>query len=264
MPPCHPSPTGSRRPKVRLCVDDRLSTGAAIPIAPKQSHYLLHVMRLGVGDMLRLFNGRDGDWLARVASASRDACTVQCERCVAEQRPELGPWLLFAPLKKAALDVLAEKATELGVERLVPLRTRNTAVDRVNIERLRAQVIEAAEQCGRQTIPVVCALEPIGTVLAGWPPGRSLLFLDERGRGQPIADALCTGKAVDAPTGVLVGPEGGFEVEEAEALRKLPFVQPVHLGPRILRAETAAIAVLACWQALVGDWRLPEPPETGD
>ncbi|HYN38943.1 MAG TPA: RsmE family RNA methyltransferase, partial [Rhodospirillales bacterium] len=173
------------------------------------------------------------------------------------QQPEPGPWLAFAPLKKDAQDTLVAQATALGVERLLPVLTRFTAVERINRERLRAQTIEAAEQCGRLSVPEIAEPSRLPALLATWPAARVLLFADERRTGAPIAAALRPGDC--SPSGILIGPEGGFAEEERRAIAAHPSALPIDLGPRILRAETAAVAALACWQALCGDWR-PENP----
>lgn len=242
--------------KVRLFVDAALAADVEIAVSDKPSHYLLHVMRLGAGDALRLFNGRDGEWRARLVTGGRAGCRLRLDARLREQRPEPGPWLAFAPLKKDAQDTLIAQATELGVERLLPVLTRFTGVERVNTERLRAQAIEAAEQCGRLTVPSIADPCALPALLAQWPPARPLLFADERGSGRPVADVVSAGRG--SPSGVLIGPEGGFSAEEGRALIAHPFVTAIDLGPRILRAGTAAVAALACWQALCGDWR-PQP-----
>lgn len=246
-----------RGEKVRLFVDAALAADAEVAVSGKPAHYLMHVMRLGVGDALRLFNGRDGEWRARLVASGRAGCRLRLDVPLREQRPEPGPWLAFAPLKKDAQDTLIAQATELGVARLLPVLTRFTGVDRLNSERLRAQAIEAAEQCGRLTVPAIADACPLPALLAQWPPARPLLFADERGNGRPVAAAVRPGPR-PAP-GLLIGPEGGFSEEEGRDLIACPFVTAIDLGPRILRAGTAAVAALACWQALCGDWR-PQTP----
>ncbi len=205
----------------------------------------------------RFFNGRDGEWRAVIAGAARHAVTLRCETQTRPQRAEPDVWLAFAPLKKTPMDFLIGKATELGASRLLPVFTRHTAAERVKIERLRAQAVEAAEQCERLSVPEVAEAMALERLLAAWPAGRRLLVLDETGGGRPIATVLADGRGDGAPPphGILVGPEGGFAIAELDAMRKLAFVTPVGVGPRILRAETAALAALSCWQALVGDWR---------
>ncbi len=246
-----------RIPKVRLFVEVPLAAGASVELSAPQAHYLGHVMRLGADDVLLVFNGRDGEWGARIEAASRGRSTLVAEALNRPQVAETGPWLLFAPLKKTAVDFIAEKATELGASRLWPVFTRHTDAVRVNTARLGARAVEAAEQCRRLTIPEVPAPVPLKDLPRLWPAERPLVVLDERGRGRPIAEVLRS-LAGTPPPGFLVGPEGGFAATELDALAPLAFVRGASLGPRILRAETAAIAALVCWQALVGDWT--EPP----
>jgi 16S rRNA (uracil1498-N3)-methyltransferase len=247
------------RPNVRLFVEQVLEAEVEIAVGTAQAHYLARVMRLQSDDRIRLFNGRDGEWLARITSVSRSWCELLAESMLRAQHAEPGPVLAFAPIKKDPMHYLVEKATELGVERLLPVATRNTVVEQVNLDRMRAHVVEAAEQCGRLTIPHVDPPKPLDAFVAEWPEPRPLLFMDEHASVRPIAEAIaaCATRSPGPPLppGILVGPEGGFAEVEAEALRALAFVMPVSLGPRILRAETAALAALACWQAFAGDWR---------
>lgn len=250
---------------VRLFVDQPLRRDLEIAVGGGQAHYLTRVMRLQSGDRLLLFNGRDGEWLAKIISVSRSWCELLVESVARSQRPESGPTLAFAPIKKEPMRVLVEKATELGAERLIPVVTRNTGAERVNLDRMQAHVVEATEQCGRLTIPEIAEPAGLDALLDHWPERCPLLFMDERGSGRPIADAIamCVARAAGPPSppGILVGPEGGFAAGEAESLRALGFVVPVSLGPRILRAETAALAALACWQAFAGDWRAANDSE---
>jgi 16S rRNA (uracil1498-N3)-methyltransferase len=248
-----------QRANVRLFVDQDLEQGGPeIAVGAAQAHYLTNVMRLRSGDPIRLFNGRDGEWLARINAIGRSGCALLLEVSLRAQRKEPGPALVFAPIRKERMQYLVEKATELGVERLSPVVTRNTVADRVNLDRIRAHAIEAAEQCGRLTIPEVDAPRALHLLLSEWPKHRPLLFMDERGYGRPIADVIadCVARsmATTLRPGILVGPEGGFAENEAAALRALAFVMPASLGARVLRAETAALAALACWQAFAGDW----------
>jgi len=236
----------------RLFIDADLAAGKTIEPSPQQSHYLANVLRLGDGAELLVFNGRDGEWLARVADVKKRGCTFECER---QTRPQQGTpdlWVCFAPIKKMPADYLAQKATELGVSVLQPALTRRSVVTRVNTARMRANAIEAAEQSDRLTVPEVRAPLPLDRLLAAWPADRRLLFCDEAGEAPPIAKAL---PAVSGAWAVLTGPEGGFDPAERAAIRALQCVVPVSLGPRILRADTAALAALAVWQALAGDWR---------
>ncbi len=241
------------RPKIRLYVTDDLTAGSQFPVSGNSAHYLSHVMRSAPGDEIAVFNGRDGEWRAEIdAVGKRDSLL----RPVEPLRPQAaGPdlWLVFAPVKRAGTDFLAQKATELGVAVLQPVTTRRTVADRINLERFQANAIEAAEQCGRLTVPDVRPMASLPDLLDAWPSGRRLLFCDEAGTAPPLPAALA-----GAPTGdwaVLVGPEGGFEADERERLRGEAFVTPVSLGPRILRAETAALAALTLWQGILGDCR---------
>lgn len=247
--------------RVRLHVAADLAAGGAVDLAPEQAHYVSRVMRLGPGDALLLFNGRDGEWLAEIAETAKGRVRVRPEHRTREQRPEPGPWLAFAPLKKAETVFLVEKATELGVERLIPVATRRTVGGRVNVQRLIANAVEAAEQCERLTVPTVAEPTTLSRLLADWPRERTMFVGDERGGGKPLAEVLMASRPKASETapshGFLIGPEGGFEREELDGLRDLPFVTRVGLGPRILRAETAAVAALACWQAIVGDGARP-------
>jgi 16S rRNA (uracil1498-N3)-methyltransferase len=249
----------------RLFIDQELTAGLVVRLEPPQAHYLHTVMRLRQGGHVAVFNGREGEWTARLGKFGKGWGSVEL---VEQRRPQaddpgIGPWLLFAPLKRARIDFLAQKATELGAAVLWPVWTEHTAVDRVNQGRLRANAIEAAEQCGRLTVPEVRAALPLGEALAGWPDdpataGRRVILCAEKGAAAPIAEAAaalrengCTEVAI------LTGPEGGFAPRELDGLVDLPFVTPVGLGPRILRADTAALAAFACWQAVAGDGRQP-------
>lgn len=242
-------------PKLRLFVEAPLVEGGRLSLDQKQAHYLLHVMRAGVGAEVALFNGRDGEWLARIGEATKRSLTLVLERPLRPQAPEPDLWLLFAPVKRARIDIIVEKATELGVSALLPVFTRHTAMTRVNEDRLRAIAVEAAEQCERLSVPEVRPAAPLESLLADWPDRRRLILLDEGGGGAPIGAALAGG--VPGPAAVLVGPEGGFAKSELDGLRALSFATSVGLGPRILRADTAVIAALSCFQALCGDWRTP-------
>ena len=239
--------------KVRLYVEVALGEGVRVTPDDGQTHYLLHVMRAKAGDRVGLFNGRDGEWLARIAEASKRGCTLECERLVAKQTQAPDLWLVFAPIKKTPADYLTQKATELGVRALQPVMTRRTIVTRVNLERMRANAVEAAEQSGRLDVPEIREPLAFEKLLAAWPQQRRILFCDEAGDAPLIAEALRA--ASDGPWAVFTGPEGGFDPAERMALRTLPFVTPVSLGERILRADTAALAALSVWQAVKGDWR---------
>jgi 16S rRNA (uracil1498-N3)-methyltransferase len=248
----------------RLFVTAPLAQGAAVPLDSDQVHYLRSVLRLGPGDALALFDGKAGEWLAVIESLGKHAGSARLARRTREQPPEPALWLLFAPVKRTRIDLICEKATELGTTRLLPVITRRTNVARVNTERLRAVAREAAEQTERLSVPEIAEPLPLDRALAAFPADRRLILCDETGAAAPLAAVLAQGIP---PLGVLIGPEGGFAPDELDGMRNLPFVTPVSLGPRILRAETAAFAALAIIQALVGDWcpdrgdrGPPEPP----
>jgi 16S rRNA (uracil1498-N3)-methyltransferase len=213
----------------------------------------VHVMRAKIGDRISLFNGRDGEWLADISETAKRTCTVTCKVQTAPQSEVPDLWLVFAPVKKTPADYLTQKATELGVRALQPIMTRRTIVTRVNSERMRANAVEAAEQSERVTVPEIREAIALDKLLAAWPAERRILFCDEAGDARPIREALA--EAPDGPWAVFTGPEGGFDPTERALLRAQPHVTAVSLGPRILRADTAALAALAVWQALRGDWR---------
>lgn len=248
----------------RLFIDVPLSVDAAVPLSREDAHYLINVMRRGEGDNVRVFNGRDGEWSAVIAHASKKVAALT----VGEQtRPQLGVpdlWLLFAPVKRTKTELIIEKATELGVAAICPVTTARTQSDRIKFDRLQAIAKEAAEQTERLDLPEIRDVEKLDQVLDAWPADRVIIFCDEsgdeadeawggaRGRGQPMATALAASNTPSAA--ILIGPEGGFSPAERERLRALDHVIPVTLGPRILRAETAAIAALTIWQSACGDW----------
>ncbi len=236
---------------VRLFLDQPLAEGQGVSLAPEQAHYLFAVMRLGPGARLRVFNGRDGEWEAEVAEGAKRGGRLVA---VARTRPQEMPpdlWLLFAPIKKARTDFIVEKAAEMGCRRILPVQTDHTQAERLRADRLRAHAVEAAEQCGGVFVPEVAELARLPDVLAVWDAGRTLWFCDETLAGG-VGPAP---ERAEGPGAVLIGPEGGFSDGERARLRALPWARPVRLGPRILRADTAAVAALALWQATCGDWR---------
>ena len=254
----------------RLFVEEALGAGAAIALDRDRAHYLRNVLRAASGDAVGLFNGRDGEWRARIAAFAKHGAVLEVETQTRPQAPEPDLWLVFAPVKRARIDFIAEKATELGASALVPVMTRRTVVARVNIDRLRANAVEAAEQTERLSVPEIREAASLDRLLAGWPAGRRLILCAEAGEARPIAEAL-RGLASEsqelsgAPSGawaVMTGPEGGFAPAELDGLANLPFVTAVGLGPRILRADTAALAALACFQAILGDGRVRPPVRT--
>ena len=243
--------------RIRLFVTGDLSSGAEVVLGPDHAHYLFTVMRLGPGARVAVFNGRDGEWLAEVVEAGRRAGRLVARDRGRIQRHPPDLWLVFAPIKKARTDFIVEKAAELGAARIQPVFTRLTASGRVRPDRLRAHAIEAAEQCGETYVPEIAEAVKLGDLLDRWDPARRLLFCDESGESVPAPEALhaAGGGRSPSPWAILTGPEGGFAPEEVVRLRSLPFVTAVTLGPRILRADTAAVAALALWQATLGDWR---------
>lgn len=235
----------------RLNLEETLSAGGEIILSREQGHYLTGVLRLSAGDAVRAFNGRDGEWLAYLATVTKKTVSLRCERRVAEAKLPPDIDYVFAPLKHARLDYVVQKATELGARRLRPVMTSRTVAERVNLDRMRANVVEASEQCNLVHVPEVMEPEKLEKVLAAWEKGRSLVYCDETMVGFNPLESL---KTLQTPTAVLIGPEGGFTGDEKALLKSRAFVIPISLGPRIMRADTAAIAALTLVQALAGDW----------
>lgn len=236
---------------IRLHVPQPLSAGAAILPTLDQSRYLTQVMRLKAGDALLVFNGADGEWRCVIAEALKKGVVLKAEAQVRAQTTGPDVHLLIAVVKKAALEFAVEKATELGAARVGLVTTRRTQGDRVRMDRLEAIAVESAEQTGRLDVPAIDLPVKLEALLEGWDASRRLMFCDETG-GAPAMTALAD--AGGGPWAILIGPEGGFAPEERERLRALPFTTAVSLGPRVLRADTAATAALTLWQAAVGDW----------
>jgi 16S rRNA (uracil1498-N3)-methyltransferase len=238
----------------RLFVETSLSDGAEFRLAEEQGHYLANVLRLSAGDAVNLFNGIDGEWLAYVTTAAKKNVSVRIEKALsaAKRPPDID--YLFAPLKHARLDYMVQKATELGARRLRPVITARTIAERVNLERMKANAIEAAEQCNLVFVPEVLEPVTLARVLSSWNASRRLIYCDETASVANPVEAL---KDAKTPAAVLVGPEGGFTPEERAHLRSLPFVTAISLGPRIMRADTVAIVALAVVQASLGDWGEP-------
>jgi 16S rRNA (uracil1498-N3)-methyltransferase len=247
----------------RLFVEADLADGASVALDADRTHYLRNVLRLQTGAAVGLFNGRDGEWRARIGALGKRDGQLAVEHQTRMQVPVPDLWLVFAPIKRQRIDWLVEKATELGAARLIPVLTRRTVVARINLDRLRAHAIEASEQTERLEVPALNDAVTVEKLLRDWPVDRRILLCAEAGSARPIADALDAFRgAAPPPMAVMTGPEGGYAPAELDALAALPFVTPVGLGPRILRADTAAIAALACWQALLGDGAV-RPPARG-
>ena len=245
----------------RLFVESALSKGQSLSIDGQQGHYLAKVMRVAPGDAVILCDDRTGEWLATVAEAGKRAVTLSVERQlrVREAVPDL--WLCPALLKKDRFDMVLEKATELGVGAIHPVITRRCVADKLNPDRARTIVTEAAEQCARTALPALEAPQKLDAMMREWPEDRLLFFADEEG-GQPAAEAFAFSKFPERGEGahkaaILIGPEGGFDHAEREAIRAHPQARPISLGPRILRGETAALAAVALWMGLAGDWETP-------
>ena len=237
--------------KIRLFVDHPLETAQSVALSREQAHYLFGVMRASVGDTLAVFNGLDGEFRAAITEArKREGQLLTQERTRDQQNPP-DLWLLFAPIKKTRTDFIVEKATEMGAARIMPVQTAFTNSERIRRDRLQAHCIEAAEQCGGTYVPEVTELQKLGKLLDNWPAGRMLIFCDEALVG--ARETLQTVKR-GQPAAILIGPEGGFDPSERAGLLKLPFVQRISLGPRILRADTAVVAALTAWQLTLGDW----------
>ena len=235
----------------RLFVGEVLSDGAFLTLEGGAANYLGTVLRLGAGAQVKLFDDRTGEWLAELVEAGKKRVTLRVTRHLREREPVPDLWLVFAPIKKGRIDWVVEKATELGAARLLPVITQRTIVDKPNLERLRAHAVEAAEQCERTALPVLEEPVKLGALMGEWPAERTLFFADENG-GEAFAAAAAAGAS--GPAAILIGPEGGFTPDEAAAIRALPQTRAVSLGPRILRAETAAVAAMSVWMAAAGDW----------
>ena len=238
-----------KRAKIRLFVDQPLGKGQSVALSQGQAHYLFGVMRLGVGDFVSLFNGIDGEWQAEVAQAGKKrgvlACTTQT--AALQLPPDL--WLLFAPIKKVRTDFIVEKASEMGASRICPVHTAFTNSERIRRDRLQAHAVEAAEQCGGTFVPEVAEIAKLERVLAEWPQERRLMFCDEA-----LAGKVAGLPADNGPWAILIGPEGGFAEAERQQLSGMEQAHAVSLGPRILRADTAAVAAMTMWQQALGDW----------
>ncbi len=236
----------------RLFVDQPLSSATDIPLAREQAHYVLNVLRMNAGDALCVFNATDGEWLAYLTDVKKKDASFRCERRVSEAKPPPDIDYLFAPLKHARLDYMVQKATELGARRLRPVITARTIAERVNLDRMRANTIEAAEQCNLVFLPEVMEPVSLNATIRDWQPTRKLIYCDETAEQSDPLKSLST---INPPAAIIVGPEGGFTEEERAMLKALPYVCAISLGPRIMRADTVAIAAFALVQAAIGDWR---------
>ena len=236
--------------KIRLYVEHALGEGQSLPLNRDQAHYLFGVMRQGVGAFVALFNGQDGEWLAEVTEAGKRGGVLSC---VKQTRPLMMPpdlWLLFAPIKKTRTDFIVEKAAEMGAAKIMPVQTDFTNSERIRQDRLQAHAVEAAEQCGGTYVPEVTDLKKLDRLLEDWPEDRQLMFCDEA----EVGSVLRLEEAEGDKWAILIGPEGGFSGKERTRLKALPFAHVASLGPRILRADTAAVAAMTMWQQQLGDW----------
>src|SRR6056297_3829635 len=236
--------------KIRLYVDHPLGQGQTVPLTREQAHYLFGVMRRGMGDTVLVFNGHAGEWRATVEKAGKRDGLLKTDAQTRLQQNPPDLWLLFAPIKKARTDFIVEKAAEMGAARILPVHTDFTNSERIRQDRLQTHAVEAAEQCGGTFVPEVCPLRKLDQVLADWPKDRQLMFCDEA-----LAGAGATLRSAGGGAwAILIGPEGGFSETERGRLSALPIAHPVSLVPRILRADTAAVAALTVWQQALGDW----------
>ncbi len=240
--------------KVRLFVSEALGEEQSVALTREQAHYLFGVMRLSAGDPVALFNGSDGEWQAEVVEAGKRGGSLICRTQSSPQHDPPDLWLMFAPIKKARTDFIVEKAAEMGAARICPVNTDFTNSDRIRRDRLQAHAVEAAEQCGGTYVPEVDELSPLSKVLDDWPDGRFLMFCDEALAGRATGMGVLS-ELKDHPWAILIGPEGGFSEAERTRLSKMENAVPISLGPRILRADTAAVAAMALWQLHLGDWR---------
>lgn len=240
------------KPKIRLFVNEPLRAGALLALEQGQSHYLSHVMRLRAGDAVAVFNGSDGLWRAELQDVGKKAVTLVLREQMEKQKTSPDLWLVFAPIKNKT-ELVVEKATELGASALLPVFTRHAVVRSVNMDKLQAHAIEAAEQCERHDVPRIEQYKDLGALLSAWPKERVLLYADESGAGADLKTMLP--QLSKNSYAILIGPEGGFAADEQHMLRQASFVRPFCMGPRILRADTAAVAALACVQAWLGDWQ---------
>jgi 16S rRNA (uracil1498-N3)-methyltransferase len=236
--------------KTRLYVDQPLAEGNQVSLTREQAHYLFGVMRLAVGGAVALFNGRDGEWRGEIVQAGKRGGVLECSAQTRDLQMPPDLWLCFAPIKKTRTDFIVEKATEMGAAKICPMQTDYTNSERIKQERLQAHAVEAAEQCGGTYVPQVASLQKLSALLDHWPEERQIMFCDE----VELGTATSLAAAARGPWAILIGPEGGFSPAERNRLHKMKQAHVVSLGPRILRADTAAVAALTVWQAALGDW----------
>lgn len=244
--------SGQDKKGPRLFIDVDLVAGNSVQTDQSQAHYLRDVMRLRIDDTVLLFNGRDGEWLAKVSNLSRRSLDLLVVEQTKAQTDPGDIWFMFAPLKRGRLDYIVQKATELGASYIQPVQTRYTNSSKIKADRLQANIVEAAEQCGVLSVPELGNIEKISSLLDTWDPARRIIFCDENATiSNPI---LALSNIAPGPLALLIGPEGGFADEERDRLMKLGFVTAISLGPRILRADTAGVAAMSLVQAVCGDW----------
>ena len=251
--------TKNLRPPKRFYCEGRLSVSETVILGQEQTHRLKDVLRFSVGDNLHLFNGQDGEWLCTLNKILKSSSELIVLKQIKQQTSEIDCWLCFAPIKRGHQDFMIEKVTELGATTFLPTFTKRTLVDDPNLGRFTRIAIEAAEQCERLSIPQFLQPQKLPNLLSDWPQDRTLLWCAEAGNAKPMVDAL-HGSAVKTKAAILIGPEGGFDEQENAMLARHPGIVPISLGPRILRADTAAIAALSVFQATMGDARTPHPP----
>lgn len=242
-------------PNIRIFVRNQLSNGKFIELSKEQAHYLCNVMRQKQGDEIEVFNGIDGEYKAKIAQISKKSCELELLEHTKLQKNSPDIWLCFAPVKNAPINNMIQKATELGAGKLVPVITERTIVSRVNTDRLQANAIEAAEQSRRLDVPEIAEPIKFKQLLESWPDDRKLILCDESGGGKPFLDAVKGIK--NEKFAIIIGPEGGFSQTEFEIMRSKPYIISVGMGPRILRADTAALAALTCYMSILGDWNDP-------
>lgn len=246
----------AKKRSIRLYIQEKLQEGAEFIASSDDSHYLCNVMRCVKGDSIKCFNSQDGEFLCEIINSNKKQTTLLAKNKLRSPVTETDIWLIFAPLKKDKTDIVIEKSVELGVAKIIPVITEYTNSSQIKIDRFKTQAKEASEQCERLSVPQISAPTDLSVILDNWDDSRVLFFMDERRQGSNIIEQYTISK--DKSCALLIGPEGGFSDEEAKLLNSKPFVKNISLGPRILRAETAAVAALSVWQSVVGDWNNKE------